>query len=116
MARFCQVSDDMVVSHQGEEVIVGSAETVKPRKGMGDPWPDGFVKHVDLPGHEFPTPIDSPPIMLLQSVIVCLHHRLLQGPIEFINAIVSDELIKHWENNWDVSITYDSTTQNLTIV
>jgi len=107
MARFCQIADDIVVSHQGDLVIIGSAETVKPNTHFGGDWPINFVKHVEISSHEFSEALNQPSVKLVEATLLGLHHRIIQGPIRFTNVDILDSLMSTWESEYDVSVTLE---------
>ncbi|SRR6266436_453656 len=99
MAKFVQCVDAIVVSIQGDLVVIGNSETIKPTTILGQPWTPASTEPTALP-----LGVTTPLWNVIEAICLLHDHRLLKTSSFLHKCEFSLTALKQLENQYDVFI------------
>jgi hypothetical protein len=110
-----QIVSEIVVSHQGDFVIIGSEETVRPAKPSGSAWPTGFMKQLNTldARDRGAVHVHNANEALISATALMIHNRLAAGPYEFLDHTATPDFLIGLEATYDIAIEIKSTSHFL---
>lgn len=116
LARFMQIQSEIEASHQGDFVVIGSAETVQQTKPSGSAWPPGFMKHLNTlnASDSGARVVMHAEVDLIRACALVIHSRVFSGPIDFVDHLsLLPDFLTELEATHDIAIEVKSPTHFL---